>query len=392
MRIGIDASCWANGRGYGRFIRELLSAMVRLAPNDEFICFLDRAADRKFDLAAPNLRRVVVKQAVAPTIAAAAGSSRAPADMIRFSWAVSREGLDLIFSPSVYTYFPLPLGLPALVGIHDAIAERFPERTLPSFRDRLFWKLKVGLALRQASLILTVSDYAKAELVRELGLSPRRIRVATEAPSPNFSPESDQSVIRSAARRAGIPDGAAWFAYLGGFNPHKNLPMILRCFGDLSIGPDQQAPHLILIGTRDADGFHSELGAIDRIVEEQALETRVHWTGFLPDEEVRVLLSGAMALLLISESEGFGLPAVEAAACGCPVVATTDSPLPDLLLGGGWFVDPRVPGATLEAMQAIVNDPQEARRRGEVAAGRAGRLSWEGAAVQTLAALREVAT
>lgn len=391
MRIGIDASCWANGRGYGRFVRELFAEMVRIAPDDEFICFLDRASDLVFDVSAPNVHRVLVDQAVAPTVAAVTGSSRSPADMIRLTRAVHRERLDLMFSPSVYTYFPLPPGLPALVGIHDAIAERFPERTLPSFRDRLFWKLKVALAIWQSRLVLTVSDYAKAELVRELGLSPDRIRVATEAPSASFTPEEDKTLISSAARRVGIPEGAPWFTYVGGFNPHKNLPMLLRCFGRLIDGTTQPPPHLVLVGSRESDGFHSEVGAIESAIAAQSLEDRVHWTGYLPDPDLRVLLSGSSALLLVSDSEGFGLPAVEAAACGCPVVATTESPLPQLLQGGGWFVDPSDPEATFNAMQAVLLDPTEARRRGAIALGRARRLSWESAAGRTMDALREVA-
>ncbi|MBK8005221.1 MAG: hypothetical protein IPK12_15160 [Gemmatimonadetes bacterium] len=160
MRIGVDATCWANGRGYGRFTRSLLAEMAALSPDDEFICFLDPVAAQGFDLAGPNVRPVIVPMGVAPTAAAAADGYRAPLDMLRLTRAVWRERPDVFFSPSVYTYFPLPPGQRAVVTVHDAIAERFPELTLPSPRARLFWRLKVGLALRQARLVLTVSDFA----------------------------------------------------------------------------------------------------------------------------------------------------------------------------------------------------------------------------------------
>ena len=95
--------------------------------------------------------------------------SRGPADVLRFSRAVTGQKLDVFFSPSVYTYFPLPPGLRSVVTIHDAIAERFPELTLPSWRARLFWRAKVSLALFQSRLVLTVSDYAARELTEVLG-------------------------------------------------------------------------------------------------------------------------------------------------------------------------------------------------------------------------------
>src|SRR5439155_5208802 len=123
MRIGVDAACWLNGRGYGRFTREVLRAMVAAARDDDFIFFTDETAD--IDLRAANVRLVRVRQSVRPVDAAAADSARSPIDMLRLTRAVWKERVDVFFSPSVYTYFPLPPGCPAVVTIHDAIAERF---------------------------------------------------------------------------------------------------------------------------------------------------------------------------------------------------------------------------------------------------------------------------
>jgi hypothetical protein len=176
MRIGVDAACLANGRGYGRFTRELLRAMVALSPRDEFLLFLDEAAAGLLDIEAPNVHGVLVSPRVAPTTAAAANGYRSPADMLRFSTAVWRVAPDVFFSPSVYTYFPLPPRLPLLVAIHDAIPERYPGLTLPTARARLFWRMKVGLALRQADLVLTVSDYAARRVAGGAAVPARRIR------------------------------------------------------------------------------------------------------------------------------------------------------------------------------------------------------------------------
>ena len=391
MRIGIDASCWANARGYGRYARELIRAMVRSYPDDEFVFFLDQRSLEVFHLDRPNVRTVLVEQSASPTRAAVTGSSRSPRDMLRFSRATRREELDVFFSPSVYTYFPLPLRLPALVAIHDAIAERFPEKTLPTFKDRFFWRLKVGLALRQATLILTVSDYAKGEIVRELDQPSDRIRVAKEAPASTFRPESDPNAVAEAARQHGIPEGAAWFVYVGGFNPHKNLPRVVRAVARLRREGDPGSAHLLLVGSRGREGFHGEVDLIDANIAEEGMGDRIHWAGYVPDEELRVLLSGAAGLLIVSESECFGLTGVEAAECGCPVVATTESPLPSLLEGGGWFVDPGDEEGLVAAMRHALSDPAEGRRRGAVALERVGVLSWPRSAEAVMAALHEVA-
>ena len=117
----------------------------------------------------------------------------------------------------------------------------------------------------------------------------------------------------------------------------------------------------------------------------------MHWTGFVADEELRHLHAGALALVLPSACEGFGLPAVEAAACGTPAIATTESPLPELLEGGGLFVRPGDAAALEGALCELALDPARRAALGARALERARALSWEHAGAATLAALREVA-
>ena len=390
MRIGVDASCWANGRGYGRFTQELLRAMAALAPHDTFVCFVDQAAERRWDLNAPNVTLVRVAQSVAPTDAASADGSRGPADILRFSLAVGREPLDVFFSPSVYTYFPLPPRLRAVVTIHDAIAERFPGLTLPTRRARLFWRAKVALALLQARLVLTVSDYAARDLVDILGVPRNTVRVAVEAPAAAYQPSPAADVAAAAARR-GLPPAARWFCYVGGFSPHKRVDAIVRAHAALVREFADGAPHLLLVGALEGDAFLGNQQEIRAAIVAAGTGRLVHWTGFLPDDELRHLHSGAIALLLPSLAEGFGLPAVEAAACGCPVIATTASPLPELLKGGGLFVAPGDDQALMAAMRQLATNQPARDAMAAAAQRRAALLTWRRAADAALGALREAA-
>lgn len=388
MIIGVDATCWANGRGYGRFAREIMRAMTRHAPDDLFVCFGDRRSFDAYPDPAPNVRRVEVAMDESPTVAASADSNRTPVDLLRLTQAVWRERLDVFFSPSVYTYFPLPPRLRAVVTIHDTIPERFPHLTLPSMRARLFWRLKVRFAISQANIVLTVSDYSARSIAEVLGVSPDRIRVTTEGAAPAYRP-CTAAEIQAAADRAGLPRGAPWFTYVGGFNPHKRVDLILRAHAALAARTP--APHLLLVGSRSGDVFHKEAETLDGIIRDAGTESLVHWPGFVPDADLCPLLAGAVASLLPSEAEGFGLPAVEAAACATPVIATTESPLPDILAGGGFFVQPGILEVLQDAMQRLLDDRGLRDRMGQVALERATVLSWDRAADLALGAIRDAA-
>ena len=390
MRVGIDATCWANTRGYGRYARELVSAMVPLAPDYEFVCFLDDRSAACFDLGGDGVHPVVVRQSVSPTVAAAAGGRRSPLDMLRLTNAVRRERLDVFFSPSVYGFFPLPPGLPAIVVIHDAIPERFPAPTMPTLRDRVFWWMKVRLALSQSSLVLTVSDHAAREISTYLGISTGSMRVTLEGVSASFRPSDSEAAIREAAARAGVPDGARWLISVGGFNPHKRLDLVVRAHAELVRRHPDKALVLLLVGPND-DGFHSDRARIQETIQECGTDQLVLWPGFLPDEELSHLHSGAVALVLVSEAEGFGLPAVEAARCGAPVVATTSSPLPEVLEGGGLFVEPGNLDALVSALDKMLTDEPGRQQMGQRAQARAEALSWPRSAQVALDALSDVA-
>jgi glycosyltransferase involved in cell wall biosynthesis len=391
MRIGVDATCWANPRGYGRFTRHVLPEMARLAPDDTFVCYVDRRAAEQFELRAANVVLRVVELDQSPTTAAAADSNRSPLDMLRLTWAVARGGLDLFFSPTVYTYFPLPPGLRAVVTVHDAIVERFPELTIPQRRARLFWHLKMKLALAQARLILTVSDFAAGDIASVLHVKRDRIRVAVEAPAAEYALPCEPEDIASAANRIGLPPGARWLVYVGGFNPHKHVDALVHAHAALvrNTGPD--APHLVLVGSITNDVFHGNRAHIQRAIDTEGTGDLIHWAGFVEDQELRLIHAGALALVLPSECEGFGLPAVEAAACGTPVVATTESPLPQLLAGGGLFVAPGDLQGLTAALAAIAGDEPARRAMGVRARAKAGELSWDRCARAALGALREAA-
>lgn len=389
MRIGVDATCFANPRGYGRFTKQVLTAMVDRSPDDTFVCFLDGRAADQFTLHRPNVRRVVVNLANSPTLAASANGRRSVPDMLRLTRAVRHENPHVFFSPSVYTFFPLPPGMRAVITIHDTIVERFPELTLPNRMSRLLWHAKVRAALWQATLVLTVSKSAAADISSVLNVPTSRIRVAVEAPAECFRPSTDTNELNDTALRFGIPAGRTWVIYVGGFNPHKNVSDVVRAHGRVANRLGDAAPLLLLVGPVNEDVFHASVESIREAIASQGTGSLVRWTGYVPDADLRHLYAGARALVLPSAAEGFGLPAVEAARCGTPVVATTVSPLPELLSGGGFFVTPGDVDGLTTALGTLCDDPAIRSAMGARALERSRELTWDRTADDVISALHE---
>lgn len=391
MRIVVDACCWSNARGYGRFTRELLQRLVQLAPEDSFVFLLDQASAGVFSLDAPNVRPKTIRLGTPVTEAAVANGRRSVRDMLALTRTVARSRPDVFFSPSVYSYFPLPLRLRSVVTVHDTIVERFPRLTLPTARERFSWRMKIRLAVHQARLILTVSEYSARQISQTLRIPRSRIRVASEAPAAVYRASESREAIEEAARGVGLPLGAEWFIYVGGFNFHKRVDLLLRAHAKLLSRVAGEGPYLLLVGDA-TDPFHRNVEALRRFVADAGTASRVIWTGFVPDEDLRHLHTGALALALPSELEGFGLPAVEAAACGTPVIATRASPLPELLEGAGVFVAPGDEEAVERAMWTLWTDRELRASMGARALVRARSLSWKRSARAALDALREAAS
>ena len=386
-RIGIDGATWDNRRGYGRFTREIVHALIGLDRPYTYSLFLNRDTARE-DIPA-GLDVVEVQTSMRSSLAASANSYRTLGDMWAFTAAIARARVDLIFFPSVYSFVPLlPRHAPLIVGIHDTIAEMFPRHIFNSTRARLFWTLKTQLAVRQAACILTVSEHAKRGVQSHFGIPPEKIRVTHEAAASAFRRVSETGAVAAALERIGVDPGTHYIIYFGGLTPHKNVGLLVETFAWLSADARFAGVKLILAGDYERDVYLTAYPAL-RAQANACCRDAVIFTGHVGDETAACLLSGALASVLPSLEEGFGLPGIEAAACGAPLIATRNSAMPEWLGDAALYFDPLSASELRSALERVLLDEPLRRRMSAIGMKRARQLTWQSAAERVAAVFVE---
>jgi len=385
MRIGIDGSCLSNRRGFGRFARLLLDALSRQASTHRFTVFVDRPSAAAVSIPAA-FDRVVVDVREAPSKAASADGRRRWRDLLAMSFAVARSSIDLMYFPATYSFFPVWNVAKVVVTMHDTLPLTHPNLVFPTRAGRLAWRLKEGAAVRWADRIVTVSQASRRAISAWSGWPDRKIPVITEGPDPIFQPRGDDPRAAVVLERFGIPTDAPFLLYVGGLSPHKNLLRLVDAFAQ-SAPPEAR---LVLTGDIH-DVFHTHVPQIRSAIARHHLDDRVIMTGFVPDDDLVFLYSRACALVLPSLLEGFGLPAVEAMACGTPVLSSSAGSLPEVVGNAGVYFDPTDVGSIAQAIRSFMGDPRLRHELAGLARQRSSVFSWDRSARALLDCFDELA-
>jgi glycosyltransferase involved in cell wall biosynthesis len=263
---------------------------------------------------------------------------------------------------------------PTVLTLHDMTLWLLPEfhtaRRIASMRPI------IPLAARRAAAVITVSQSAKTDIVRVLGLTPDKVRVIYEAPSPHFHRLTDRGALEDVRRRYDLPE--RFVLHVGTLEPRKNLIRLLKALAMLRQA-HQMDHRLVLVGNQ---GWHH--GEIFAAVERFDLRSCVQFAGYVPLDDLVAVYNLADALVFPSLYEGFGLPVVEAMACGTPVVTTTRGSLREIAGDAAIFVEPTETESIADGLRQILEDANlraELRQRGQE---RVKQFSWERAAHQTL--------
>lgn len=376
LHVGIDATSWTNNRGFGRFTRELVKALVRQNRDSRYTLLFDQQPPgdlpKGVDVITASTGSTLTESAVGKT-------SRSFAYLWDMGRVARKTRFDVFFFPSVYSYFPILARVPCVVCYHDTTAERFPKLVFPTRLNQRLWQAKTTLARLQTTRAMTISQSSSQDLQQMFHFQPERIDVVTEGADPVFRIIDDRTIIAKARVRQGIPEHADLLVYVGGINPHKNLLGLLDAMP--RVLSEHPSAHLAIVGDTSGKGFWDNVADVKAVVaNDSVLARQVHFTGYMPDTELAQLLNGAAALVFPSLWEGFGLPAIEAMSCGLPVLASRCSSLPEVIGDAGLFFDPKNSSDISSCLLQFLRDPSLRTRLRELALARVPLFTWERAA------------
>jgi glycosyltransferase involved in cell wall biosynthesis len=348
-----------------------VTRLVELYPEHRFVVYVaDDPADTTL-LGGADVRRVALAR---PPGSAEVWEGRTVSDILRLTRAVLRDRPDVVLCPSLRSYLPVPRA-PVVVGILDAVLRDAPSSWLPDRRDRIAFRIKSALALRTAARLFTISTVARDEVARAYGIAAERLTVVPLAADPVFRPRSPAEV-EAARRLAGLGEDEPIVVCACGFDPHKNLGTLVSAFASVRL-VSGRLPRLVIAGRTLA----SEAAALRARTRELGLGERVVLPGFVSDDVLAALYTGAQAAVVPSLTEGFGLPAVEAAACGSPVILSDIPAHRETIGDAGLFFRPTDADALQRLLERVIADEALQQRLGEAARETVGSLTWDAAAV-----------
>ncbi len=262
-------------------------------------------------------------------------------DQADFPWRAWRAGADLLVSPGMSG--PVVRRSPLAMTVHDLAPTRHPE-WLPTRRSRWYWGRWIPFTARFATVVVAPSEATRRDLVELAGVDGRRVRVIPWG-APLGSRQVGAAEIESVRRRHGL-DGP-YLLYVGTVDRRKDLVTLVRA---LELLPEPL--DLALAGTLIAGRTR-----LLEIVRDSGLDRRVRFLGFVPDADLPGLYAGAAVFVYPSHYEGFGLPPLEAMACGAPVVSYNVTSLPEVIGDAGLLLDPPVtPSDLAKALSRVIDD------------------------------------
>lgn len=374
MRIGVDARYGfrQSRRGIGNYVAALIRHLPEVAgPDDRFVLYCDGPAE----LGALPLGDARLEIRQLPV------SNPLTFEEWSLPRAACRDRLDLLHLTS--NYGPSFAPCPTVYTIHDLI-----EWIRPTFSQaRLSFRHGAGRAVRMRTLprqaasarrVITISTTSRDDLVRILHLPPERIRIVPLAVGEELRPSDDPAAVRRALRAEGLPVPERYVLALGALDPRKNGPFLIRAFARAQ--PRLGDVGLWVVGVERVGEYPVPLVPAPPWLTVQ---------GFVPRARLIRLLQGATAFAFPSLYEGFGLPVLEAMACGIPVLASDRSSVPEIAGRAAVLFDPTDESGLAAHLAALLTDD---RRLAELAAaGRqhAAAFHWRETARQTYAVYRE---
>jgi glycosyltransferase involved in cell wall biosynthesis len=375
LRIAIDVR-HIRDFGFGTYIRNLVQALATIDRENDYILIAHEADLHNLEALDANFETAVYRRHDSQEI-----------DNIAFPWFVRGLGVDLCHIPIARV--PVFMTRPYVVTVHDLSSILFMQETGARGSLRLF---RTRRGLSRANKVIVVSAATRREVENLVEIPPERIRQVHGAPDPIFLERSRNPEVHALEKQRTLERyqiNYPFLLYAGAIRPQKNIPRLVEAFavlrGDLERHPAYKDLRLLIIG--DEISRHP---AVRRTVIQTRMEDFVRFLGFVPTDTLRIIYETAAAFVFPSLYEGFGLPPLEAMACGTPVVTSNTSSLPEVVGAAAVLVKPENVFDIARGMREVLLDNELRARLVEKGYEQVKRFSWERTAREVLEVYGEV--
>lgn len=379
MRIAINANLVSfsgtyRQAGVSKYTELLVNNLAQVDPTDEYLIYFGNGPHPASFAAAPNFRLVRSRF-----------NTEKP--LTRIAWEQFIAPFRLLWDRPALLHCPvnvMPLLAlsPSVITIHDLGFMRFPERYRRA--KRLYLHALTALSAKRAKHLITPSEAVRQEVIRLLKIKPERVTAIAEGVSEDFKPYPSAEVEKF-RREKGLPE--RFVLYVGTLEPRKNLPLLIRAFARWRTENPAESDGVRLVLGGAKGWFYEE---IFRLVEQFGLSDTTDFPGYLREADLPLWYNSARCFVYPSVYEGFGLPPLEAMACGCPVISSDASSLPEVVGEAGILVKPDDETGLTAALDRLLTDDAAWSVYRERGLAQAARFTWPEAARQTLRIYRQV--
>lgn len=373
MRIGIDIRVLGrNRRGFEAYVRGLLKHLHEAGPDDEFVLYLDHPVDEQI-LAQRNYRPKVIPS----------GPHSLHWTNMALPRAAREDRVDLFHFPASNTWFAS--GIKTAVTLHDISFMLSYDVPFMPFYTRAYARLLLRQMRLKADMLITDSETSRRDICAYMKIPHSRVRVVHLGVDEKFRP-LDPDYARSQLVAIGVGN-RPYLLYVGGLDARKNLRTLVRAF-DIFRDDTNCNPLLVVVGEAQKAMGNIAVSP-DSIVAGSRHRDDVIFLGYISDDDLVTLYNGALLLVIPSLYEAFGLTAVEAMACGTPVIASNNAALPEICADAALYFSPTEPEQIAHCIDRALSDSALAQRMRQRGLERAKLFSWKEKALQTLECYRE---
>lgn len=363
MRIGIDARA-IHLQGIGRYIRELIRHLARVDTRNQYIIYfptVEHMDENKIDN--PNFQCVLVPYQIYTV-----------KEQLYLPYFLYKDKLDLFHSTTSLA-IPLLRTCRHVITLHDLLLKIHPE-FLPSKLSWVYFQITNWWAIKFADKIITISDFTSKELSALYPKSRHKITTIHNGVSAEFQVIKDKEVLENVKKKYGITKD--YILYVGTYKENKNLPTLVKAYAQLPHHM-RHSYYLVIVGKQS-----TRYPEVPALIKQLGIESTVICINHVREEDLPVFYSGATVFVFPSIYEGFGLPIIEAMACGAPVVASNQASIPEIATDAAILTDPLNVKGMSGAVYDVLSNPQLRKMLVEKGLERAKSFSWEKTARETM--------